>query len=213
VQANTLVDNVKGVELRAMSGREGYRLGSIDISRNRFKEWRSAAIATSLGDWTAQSARQRGIDIDGDVFDPLRDKLYFSWGDSSLADLPAIRSVLRLESRGSVQAIRFLYPLENAKTLADPTRPTIARAVKGAAVGDVVTIPASCRSPIFGNDTLAVFDQDNACIAVTATTAELLQRVQEALSIWPRATPISLEIRIDVVQPHQHVRATLIEVR
>jgi hypothetical protein len=212
VQANTLVDNVRGVELRAMSDRDNHRLGSIDISRNRFKEWRSAAIATSLGDWTANSAAQRGIHIDGDFFDAGRDKPYFSWGDSTLADLPAIRSALGLEAQGSVQAIRFLYPLENAKTLADPTRPTIARALNGAAEGSVVTIPASCRSPLFNDNTVAVFDEENACVALTAPTAELRQRIQEALSLWPSAAPISLEIRIDRIQPHQDLRGTLIAV-
>jgi len=210
VQGNTLVDNAKGVELRAMSDRDNHRLGSIDISRNRFKEWRSAAIATSLGDWSAKSAAERGIRIDGDFFDAGRDKPYFSWGDSTLADLPAIRSVLGMEAQGSVQAIRFLYPLENAKTLADPTRPTIAKALTGAAEGSVVTIPASCRSPLFNNDSVAVFDQENTCVALTLPTADLRQTVQDALSIWPSAAPISLEIRIERINPHQDLRGTLI---
>ena len=202
VQANTLVDNGKGVELRAMSDRDNHRLGSIDISRNHFKEWRSAAIATSLGDWTVKSAAERGIRIDGDFFDAGRDKPYFSWGGSSLADLAEIRSVLGLEGQGSVQAIRFLYPLENAKTLGDPTRPTIARALKGAAAGKEVTIPASCRSPLFNDDMVAVFDDQNACVAVTVPTVDLRQRVESALTIWPAAAPISLDIRIDDIQPH-----------
>ena len=107
VESNTLVDNVKGIELRAMSGRENHQLRNLEIVRNRFKEWRKEAIATSLGEWSPASVAERGIRIDQNDYDPPQDRTFVSWGDAAMAGLPEIRSVLGLEQQGSIQVIQF----------------------------------------------------------------------------------------------------------
>jgi parallel beta-helix repeat protein len=212
VQSNTFVDNTKGVELRAMSNRDNHELKFIDITQNRFKEWRSGAIVTSIGDWSPTSVAQRQIKIDQNTYDSLPDKPFFTWGDSSLTDIPDIRSALGLEQNGARGQIELRYPLEDAKSICDPDRLTIAKAIKSAQPGSTVTIPAACRSPLFPDGTCAIYDRDNNCLALSVP-AELRDRLQETISNWPSIVPILLEIRLDQNGPNHDVRGTLVEIK
>jgi parallel beta-helix repeat protein len=213
VESNTLVDNGKGIELRAMSDRGNHHLRFVDISRNRFKEWRKQAIATSLGDWSPASVAERQIRIDQNAYDPPRDRAFFLWGDTALAGLPDVRSVLGLEEQGSIQEIPFAHSLEDIKTIADADRPTIAQALKDAKAGQALSIPVNSRSPLLDDNSCAVFDQDNSCVAVALPTEELRRRMQDAVSTTPMATAVLLAVRIDQILPHQDIRATLIEIK
>jgi parallel beta-helix repeat protein len=213
VDSNTLVDNVKGIELRAMSGRDNHQLGNIQITRNRFKEWRKDAIATSLGDWSPASIAQRDISIDRNVYDPTRGEVFFQWGDAALGSFTDIHSVLNVEQNGSVAAIAFAHSLENIRTIADSDRPTIVKALKDATVGESITIPVNSRSPVLDSNACAVFDHDNSCVFVALPTEELRRRMQDAVSTTPTALPVLVTVRIDQINPHQDFRATLVEIR
>jgi parallel beta-helix repeat protein len=213
VDSNTLVDNVKGIELRAMSGRDNHQLRNLEIVRNRFKEWRKEAIATSLGDWSPASVAERRIKIDQNAYDPPRDQAFMSWGDAVLPGLPEIRSVLGLEQQGSVEAIQFAHSLENIRTIADPDRPTIAKALKDAAAGQDLTMPVNSRSPLLDDNSCVVFDMDNSCVVLALPTEELRRRVQDAIPTMPAASPVLLVVRIDRINPHQDVRGTLVEIK
>ncbi|HEX4055230.1 MAG TPA: right-handed parallel beta-helix repeat-containing protein [Tepidisphaeraceae bacterium] len=211
VEGNTLVDNGYGIELRNMPDRDNYHLRQITIEHNRFKEWRKAAIGTGLGHWTNTSAKDWGLNIDQNFYDPPHDLPFAKWADAPIADLPAMRSVLGLESGGSIQSILFEYSLENVKTISDSDRPTIARAMKDAAVGTIVTIPASCRSQISEGKTCAIFDQDNHCMMISVPD-EWHTRLETAVSNWPSAAPVLLEVRIDQIAPDGDIRGTLMAV-
>ncbi len=212
VEGNTLVDDGYGIELRNMPDRDDHHLRQITITHNRFKEWRKAAIGTGLGRWTNQSAQDWALNIDENFYDPPHDKPFAEWADSPVADLPAMRSVLGLESGGSIQSILFEYPLEDAKTISDPDRPTIAKATKDATVGQVVTIPASCRSPIGDQKTCAIFDQDNHCLMISVPQ-EWRKPLETAVTAWPSAVPVLLEVRIDQITAAPDIRGTLMAVR
>jgi len=212
VQSNTFDDNTKGVELRAMSNRDNHVLKGIQITQNRFKEWRGSAIVTSLGDWSPASVTQREIQIDQNVYDPLAGRPFFTWGDSSLLSLDEIRSILGVEKNGSMGQIDFQYPLQDAKTVTDPDRPTIARALKSAAVGTEAMIPAACRSPIFQNGTCAIYDSDNHCVMLAVPT-DLRPRLEDAVGVWPAAVPVSLQVRIDRNGADHDTRGTLVEIK
>ncbi len=123
-----------------------------------------------------------------------------------------MRSALGLEAGGSIQSIDFVHKLENARTISDADRPTIAKALKDAFVGKAVTIPVSCRSPIIDGKNCAVFDQDNDCVMLTMS-ANGQDHLQRVLSISPVAIPVLLDVRIDQIQPGRDVRATLVAVR
>jgi parallel beta-helix repeat protein len=213
VESNFLVGDVEGVELRAMSGRENHQLRYIDIMRNRFKEWRKEAIATGLGDWSPASVAQRDIRIDENFYDPPRDRAFALWGDAVLPGLPEIRSVLGLEQQGSVGAVGFAHSLEDIRTIADGDRPTIAKALKDATVGGALTIPVNSRSPLLDDNSCAVFDWDNSCVAVALPTEELRRRMQDAVSTAPTGAAVLIEVRIDQILPHQDVRTTLVEIK
>ncbi len=188
-----------------MPDRDDYHLRIVTITGNRFKEWRKAAIGTGLGKWTNTSAADWGIKIDEDFFDPPRDRPLASWADKPVADLAAMRSALGLESGGSIQAIDFLRTLENARTISDPGRPTIAKALTGAAAGSVVNIPVSCRSPLIDGKSCAVFDRDNDCVML-ALPEDGRGRLESAVSISPAAIPVLLDVRIDRIGPGRDVR-------
>jgi len=213
VQGNTFVDNTKGVELRAMNGRDNHQLRFVNIIENRFKEWRKEAIVTSLGDWTAASAAERNITINQNVYDPPKNQPFISWGDSVLAGLPEVRAALGMEEEGSIESILFPHPLENVKTVTDTDRPTIARAIANASVGQTVMLPVNSRSELLDDNGCAVFDEDNSCIAVALPTPELRQAMQESVTIAPMAMPVMLAVRIDRLDPHMDVRGTLVEVK
>jgi parallel beta-helix repeat protein len=212
VTGNTLADDNYGIELRNMPDRDNYHLRNLTITGNRFKEWRKGAIGTGLGQWTNTSAADWQIKIDQDFFDPPRDRPLASWADKPVADLDAMRSALGLESGGSIQSIDFGRSLEKARTMSDPNRPTIAKALKDAAVGKAVTIPVSCRSPLIDDKSCAVFDQDNDCIML-ALPADRREVFQSDVSISPIAIPVLLDVRIDQIQPGRDVHATLTAVR
>jgi parallel beta-helix repeat protein len=212
ITGNTLTDDGYGIELRNMPDRDNYHLRFLTITGNRFKEWRKAAIGTGLGQWTNTSAADWGIKIDEDFFDPPRDRPLAYWADKPVADLAAMRSALGLESGGSIQSIAFLRMLENARTISDPDRPTIAKALKNAEAGNVATIPVSCRSPLIDVKSCAVFDQDNDCVML-ALPADWPERLGSVVSISPGAIPVFLDVRIDRIGPGRDVRATLMGVR
>jgi hypothetical protein len=127
--------------------------------------------------------------------------------------LPDVRSVLGLEEQGSIQEIPFAHSLEDIKTIADADRPTIAQALKDAKAGQALSIPVNSRSPLLDDNSCAVFDQDNSCVAVALPTEELRRRMQDAVSTTPMATAVLLAVRIDQILPHQDIRATLIEIK
>jgi parallel beta-helix repeat protein len=213
VSGNALVDNTKGIELRAMTGREGHELQSLEITRNRFKEWRQAAIETTLGDWANDSAARRGLTIDHNIYDAPRGRPFFNWAGSPLGSLDEVRQKLGIESSGSAEAIDFIRALENVPTIGDSSRPTIARAMASAAAGAVIDLPATCRSPILNDSRCAVFDWDDHCVLVALPTPALKTRMQNALGVEPVALPVMARVRIDQILPHEDVRATLVEIR
>jgi hypothetical protein len=213
VQGNWLVDNSRGVELRAAAGPENHQLKNVEIGHNRFKEWRKEAIATGLGDWVAGSVGERGIKIDEDQFDPPNGGTFVMWGDSTLAGLAEIRSGLGLEAGGSVDAIQFAHSLVNVKSIGDADRPTIAKGLLGATIGGTVTLVVNSRSELLDDDTCAVFDWDNSCVAVALPTEELRVRMRNAVPVDPVAVGMPIEVRIDEIGPHQDVRGTLVEIK
>jgi hypothetical protein len=201
VESNVLVDNAEGVELRGKN-----QLRYIVVMHNRFKEWRKEAIA-------AGSVVKKGIGIDQNFYDPPGDRAFVVWGDAAVAGLPEMRSVLGMEERGSIEAIEFAHSLENIRTVADADRPTIAKALKDATEGGTLTIPVNSRSPVLDDDSCAVFDWDNSCVAVALPTEELRRRMEDAVSITPTGVGVLIEVRIDRVGPHGDVRGTLVEIK
>jgi hypothetical protein len=155
----------------------------------------------------------RSIHIDGDFFDPPPDLPFIVWGGSNLASVADIRSTLGLESTGSVQAIGFTHPLENIRSVLDANRPTILAAMKNAAVGGIVTVPANSRTSLGDDGQCAVFDRDGLCIALSVPAADLRDRLNHALDTWPSAAPVMLEVKVDRNQPHQDFGATLLAVK
>jgi len=196
-----------------MNGRDNHQLRFVNIVGNRFKEWRKEAIITSLGDWTAASAAERNITINQNVYDPPKNQPFFSWGDSVLAGLPEVQAALGMEKEGSIESILFPHPLENVRSVTDADRPTIAKALASAAVGQTVMLPVNSRSELLDNNSCAVFDEDNSCVAVALPTPGLRQAMQDAVTIAPMAMPVMLAVRIDRLDPHMDVRGTLVEVK
>jgi parallel beta-helix repeat protein len=212
VTGNALADNGYGIELRNMPDRDNYHLQDITITGNRFKEWRKGAIGTGLGNWTNKSAADWEIKMDQDFFDLPPDGPLAYWADKPIADLDAMRSMLGLESGGSIQSVDFVRSLEHTRTMTDPDRPTLAKALKNAAAGKVVTIPISCRSPLIDQKKCAVFDQDNDCVMLTVS-ADARARLESGVPTSPVAMPILMDVRIDQIQPGRDVEATLVGVR
>jgi hypothetical protein len=103
--------------------------------------------------------------------------------------------------------------MEDVRTIADADRPTITGALKNAALGAVVTIPVNSRTPVLGDESCAVFDGDNECVAVALPTKELRRRIEDAVSIWPTARAVLVQVRIDRILPHGDVRTTLVEIK
>jgi parallel beta-helix repeat protein len=212
VTGNALADNGYGIELRNMPDRDNYHLKDITISGNRFKEWRKGAIGTGLGNWTNRSAADWGIEMDRDSFDLPRDRPLAYWADKPVADLETMRSALGLEAEGSIQSIDFVRSLERTWTMKDSDRPTMAKALKNAALGKTIAIPVNCRSKVIDKKKCAVFDLDNDCVMldVPATT---LARLESGVPTLPVGVPILLDVRIDQIQAGREVDATLIGVR
>jgi parallel beta-helix repeat protein len=212
VTGNSLAGNGYGIELRNMPDRDNYHLKNIAITGNRFKEWRKGAIGTGLGNWTNRSAADWAIKMDQDFFDPPRDGPLAYWADKPVADLEAMRSAIGVESNGSIQSVDFVRSLEHVRTMKDPDRETLAKALKNAAPGKVVAIPINCRSPMIDQTKCAVFDQDNDCVMLLVP-ANSRARLESGVPIFPVAMPILLDVRIDQIQPGRDVEATLVNVR
>jgi len=204
VEGNVLVDNGAHIGLRAMEGRAHHKLEDVTIRGNRFKQWRGAAIATSLGRWGPGSVSERKLAIDGNIYDPPEGKPLIAWGGQKLGTLEEVRSVLRLEEKGSVQRIPFAKELvrtevrNKRKELAN-----IAKALADARPGDTVALPVNGRtavSLVAGRWTCQVYDLDNTYVTLELSDAGVRREV-EKIDPWPRSEPVYVKTRMTRIAP------------
>jgi hypothetical protein len=147
------------------------------------------------------------------MYDPPKDRPFFSWGDSVLSGLAEVRAALGMEEEGSVESILFPHALENVRSVDDADRPTIAKALAGASVGQTINLPVNSRSNLLDDFGCAVFDEDGACVMVKLPTPELRTAMQEAVTVEPMGMPVMAAVKIERMDPHGDVRGTLVEVK
>jgi hypothetical protein len=205
VNANTLVDNGSGIELRAMAGRDNHNLDHIAIRHNQFKASRKAAVSTSLGDWSADSPTARSIDIDENLYDLQGGRPLWRWADSPVATLDDIRSQLKLETRGDTESLSFQHALENSQSISDPDRPTISNALKNAAVGQEISLPAICRSREIGDGNYAIFDFDGSFAIILILGDEAQKRFEAALTESPVIPPAIVRGKVVGLPPNGRI--------
>jgi hypothetical protein len=94
VVGNRMEANGWAVGLRAMEGRRGQTLDDITIRANLFRQWKEAAIRTSLGRWSVD----KHIRFDENLYDGGAP--FVRWGTRLLDTLEAVRRDLGQERQG-----------------------------------------------------------------------------------------------------------------
>ena len=199
VEDNVLVDNGAGIGLRDMDNRPGdYHLRNLVIHRNSFKSNHDGALRTSSGHWDLKSAKQKGFDIDENIYDPPG-KAIFAWGKDSLS-FDEARKSLGVEPHGKIAPVSFSKGLVQSKT-AEKQAPveTIEKALTAAHAGDTVTIPVVIRTALKKSAdgwTCSVHDHADSSVALKIPGDALKVKIDKAIPEYPLDTPIHLVVQM-----------------
>ncbi len=214
VDHNTFAGNESGIELRSMEGRGTYRIEKDTIANNRFKDWRSGAIVTSLGKWDFNSLGDRGLIIGPNLFDPAASASnhpLLEWGGQSIPDLASAASH-GFEKNGQIGHFSTSTANFINRTISDPLRINLATALAGAKPGSEITLPLNGRSPRHQDKTWAAVDLENHWIILECPDPAIASKFEKTVITGLDCEPVMVRVRLVQNNPESTPRAVILDV-